>query len=177
MLNNNLHLLIYLPSCLYSVKPRVNRNRGGSSPTSVYDMGLISVIPRFKRGITFGDFSFRQGNDINMSDSESGNEGSSTGKRKKYDQNYKEEWQNIAQFKGWLMKSEKATTYAKCKVCNKDINIASGKDALIKHSKGKAHLTKCKSISRQPDITYFTSEASTAIVAKQKMEQRVKEGT
>nr|XP_023022324.1 uncharacterized protein LOC111510630 [Leptinotarsa decemlineata] len=111
-----------------------------------------------------------------MSDSESGNEGSSTGKRKKYDPNYKEEWQNIAQFKGWLMKSEKGTTYAKCKVCNKDINIASGKDALIKHIKGKAHLTKCKSISRQPDITYFTSEASTAIVAKQKMEQWVKEG-
>lgn len=113
-----------------------------------------------------------------MSDSESnsGVEEMSSKKKRKYEQHFKEEWLSEAPFKGWLVKSNKGRSFAKCKLCNKDINVISGKDALLKHSKGKFHSTKCKNVSSQPSITCFTSEATAVSAEKQRKEQLISEG-
>lgn len=108
-------------------------------------------------------------------DSDSGGEGSSSGirKKQKYGQQFKEEWQSIPQFKGWLTKSSKGKSYAKCKACNKDIIITSGKDALFKHSLAKYHEKASKSIAKQPLIVSFVGEG---LSSKTKLEENVKEG-
>lgn len=113
-----------------------------------------------------------------MSDSDtsdSGREGCSTGaiKKKKYDQHYKENWEELPDFKGWIMKSRKGKDYAKCKPCDKDINITSGKDALTKHAIGKFHLQKVKSVSTQRTLESF---ARRGLPSQIQLENEVKEG-
>lgn len=107
--------------------------------------------------------------------SNSSHEGTSSGirKKRKYEQHYKETWENLPEFKGWLKKSSKGKNYAKCKPCDKDINITSGKDSLIKHSIGKFHVKKCQTIAKQPTITSF---ATAGLSSKIKLEKRIKEG-
>lgn len=109
------------------------------------------------------------------SDSNSGGEGSSTGIRKKakYFQNYKKDWENIPEFKGWLTNSLKGSSYARCKPCDKDINITSGKDALIKHKARQFHIKRIKCIAKQPSITSFIG---TEGVSKITLDRSVKEG-
>ena len=111
-----------------------------------------------------------------MSDSsDSGREGSSAGvfKKKKYAQFYKQEWEKIPDFQGWLSKSKKGGNYAKCKCCDKDIIITSGKNALFKHSISVVHKTKVKSLLRQPTLTSFTAAGSTKAI----LEKDIKKGT
>lgn len=69
-----------------------------------------------------------------MSDSDNGGAGTSgwITKKRKYGQHYKEEWEKLEDFKGFLVKSRKGADYAKCKACDKDINITSGKDDFIR---------------------------------------------
>jgi hypothetical protein len=115
-----------------------------------------------------------------MSDSpeeNSGGEGTSTSvvpiKKKKYGQSYKESWEKLAEFRGWLGKSRKGQVYAKCKPCDKDINISSGKDALLKHSISKLHQTKIKSISQTSTLTSFVAQGS----ANKILEDDIKKGS
>lgn len=111
-----------------------------------------------------------------MSDSpsDSGGEGTSTGaiKKKKYEQRYKKDWEELPEFKGWLTTSKKGEHFGKCKSCNKDINICSGKDALIKHSIGQFHQKKTKTIAKQTTLTSFASGGSSA----KKLDDDIKEG-
>lgn len=95
------------------------------------------------------------------SSSSSGGEGTSRGNvklKKKYLQTYKEQWEDLPQFKDWLHKSQKGPEYAGCKYCNKDINVSSGKDALLKHKLSKLHRAKCKIISTQNKITAYSTK-------------------
>lgn len=107
-----------------------------------------------------------------MSDSDNSNEGSSSGviKKRKYNQTYKKEWETIDAFKGWLKKSEKGFQYAKCSSCDKNINIISGKDALMKHNNSATHQTKLKAISKQPTLEAFATAAPSIL------EEEVKKG-
>ncbi|CAG9839822.1 unnamed protein product [Diabrotica balteata] len=75
-------------------------------------------------------------------------------KKIKYFQKYKEEWEKLPEFVGWLKKSTKGEL-AFCKSCNKDINIKSGKDSIIKHSNTNIHKQKCNAIATQRPITRF----------------------
>lgn len=89
--------------------------------------------------------------------------GPSTSKKKsKYSQHYKEDWEKLEEFKGWLCKSRKGKNFAKCNSCDKDINITSGKDSLIKHKNSKFHQEKLKILRGQHRITDFTSSLSEA---------------
>lgn len=109
------------------------------------------------------------------SDSESNHgEGTSSGatKKKKYEQLYKKDWENIPEFRGWLSESKKGRKFAKCKCCDKDINVTSGKDALIKHSIGQFHLKKAQTIAKQRTLTSFVAGGSSA----KKLDDDIKEG-
>ncbi|XP_050518312.1 uncharacterized protein LOC126892717 [Diabrotica virgifera virgifera] len=59
-------------------------------------------------------------------------------KKPRYPRRYQKEWEQLPEFKEWLQKSEKYE-YARCKCCYKEINITSGKEALIKHSLSNVH--------------------------------------
>lgn len=108
------------------------------------------------------------------SDESEGVPGPSSGapKKRKYSQAYREDWEAVPDFKGWLAKSRKGKTFAMCKTCDKDINITSGKDALIKHAKSKSHQDKARSIQSQISIKKFTVDMS----GKRVLEDKVKEG-
>lgn len=62
-------------------------------------------------------------------------------KKKKYAQNYKicSKWENMSEYKGWLAKSHKGEIFAKCCRYYKEINIFSGRNALVKHENPKFH--------------------------------------
>lgn len=93
-------------------------------------------------------------------------------KKRKYSQLYKKEWEEIGEFKSWLKESSKGKAYAMCTACHKDINVNSGKDALLKHRISKAHQNKIKIITNQPSVSKFTVDLS----AKRKIEDSIKEG-
>lgn len=95
-----------------------------------------------------------------MSDSDDPNNvpSTSTGaKRKKYSQNYKEEWEARPDYSNWLKKSLKGKNYAHCRSCNKDINISSGLDAVKRHALSQIHIKSGKSIADQPKMTDFVN--------------------
>ncbi|XP_044766248.1 uncharacterized protein LOC123322369 [Coccinella septempunctata] len=89
-----------------------------------------------------------------MSSDEEPSTSAPSAKRRKYQQFYKKEWEE--EFPGWLQVGRKGINSAYCKICNKDINIASGKDALRKHSSSQGHLASSKSLKAQPKISSFT---------------------
>jgi hypothetical protein len=84
-------------------------------------------------------------------------------KKQKYSQNYRKEWKLIPEFKGRLVESGKGKHFAKCDPCDKDININSGKDALIKHSSSKMHLLKVKAVKSNQPITNYMASTSTQV--------------
>lgn len=93
-------------------------------------------------------------------------------KKIKYDQKYKDEWERIPQYKGWVQKSKKGDSFALCLPCDKNINIKSGKNALTKHSQTTVHKDNSNTIIKQKSITSFLKpSASTA-----SGEQEIKEG-
>lgn len=106
------------------------------------------------------------------SDLEGPSTSSKASKKQKYSQNYKAEWEQIPEFKGWLTKSHKGETFAKCRSCDKEINISSGKDALIKHRNSKFHLEKKKLLRGQQSIGKFVVDTS----AKATLDQNIKKG-
>lgn len=106
----------------------------------------------------------------NVSDAGEGSSGSV--KKRKYGQCFKNEWENLTDFKGWLTSSRKGNDYGYCKCCAKDIKVVSGKDALFKHKKSTVHQDKSRSLSRQPGIRALLSDVS----ANKKLESDVKEG-
>ncbi|XP_050518311.1 uncharacterized protein LOC126892716 [Diabrotica virgifera virgifera] len=79
-------------------------------------------------------------------------------KKTKYLQKYKKEWEQLPEFEGWLQKSEISVQYATCKCCNKNINITSGKEALIKHNSSNGHKEKYDTLSNQSLITSFIAQ-------------------
>lgn len=93
--------------------------------------------------------------------------GPSRPKKQKYLQNYKEEWEKIEEFKGWLCKSKKGKTFGRCNSCDKDINISSGKDSLIKHKNSKFHCDKLKMMRNQQRIEDFGASLSGARLLKE----------
>lgn len=93
-------------------------------------------------------------------------------KMRKYAQTYKTAWEEKPEFKSWLMKSRKGENYAKCRSCDKDLNISSGKDALIKHGISKFHLEKIKLQRGQQSISKFVVETSAQVT----LDYNVKEG-
>lgn len=107
-------------------------------------------------------------------DSDSAGEGTSFRAKKKikYSQYYKADWENEPQFNGWLTKSNQGRNFAKCKACNKDINISSGKDSLMKHKSRKIHEQNVKSLQKQSSITTFLSD----VPKKKQLEENIKEG-
>lgn len=92
-------------------------------------------------------------------------------KKIKYTQKYKEVWEKIPEFKGWLQKSRKNEQFAYCKCCDKEINIKSGKDSLIKHCSRNMHKEKCKQIANQQSISSFMKP-----VASGSQQHEIKEG-
>lgn len=77
----------------------------------------------------------------------------SSRKKLKYVQYFKQEWKD--DFPSWLEESFNGTNYAYCKLCNKQISITSGKDALKKHRSSRVHLQSEKSLKSQPRISSF----------------------
>ncbi|XP_047519022.1 uncharacterized protein LOC125058926 isoform X1 [Pieris napi] len=71
----------------------------------------------------------------NQSDSEND---TPSKKSKKYLQKYKPEWEREPDFLGWIGRCQNPYE-AKCKVCNKIINIASGKESLRRHATAEKH--------------------------------------
>ncbi|CAH1995712.1 unnamed protein product [Acanthoscelides obtectus] len=98
--------------------------------------------------------------DSDSDSADSGGEGTSYGlkKKMKYSQSYKSDWEKEPRFTGWLIKSQKGKNFGFCKACNKDINISSGKDSLIKHTQRKIHEQNVKSIKSQPSMTKFVTD-------------------
>jgi hypothetical protein len=76
-------------------------------------------------------------------------------KKKSYAQKYQSNWEQEPEFKGWLQPSKKGITFAHCRCCNKD--FVCGKSEIEKHSKGKNHLSKVKSLLKQPTLTALPS--------------------
>lgn len=93
-------------------------------------------------------------------------------KKRKYSQNYKTEWEEMPEFKGWLTRSRKGENYAQCRSCDKDLNISSGKDAIIKHGISKFHLEKIKLQRGQQSIDKFVLDKSTKV----RLDDGIKEG-
>jgi hypothetical protein len=83
--------------------------------------------------------------DSNVTDSELASSLSSKPKPKKlkYLQNYKREWEN--EFKNWLAPGKK-NTEAYCKICDKNISIASGRLQLVRHQDSENHRKKSKGL-------------------------------
>lgn len=94
--------------------------------------------------------------DSNLSDSAAAT--SSKTKKRKYNQQYKKEWE--AEFKNWLAAGN-SKTEAYCKVCNKIINISSGKLQLVRHQDSEAHRKKSRSINKQQTLTSFVHTKGT----------------
>lgn len=82
-------------------------------------------------------------------------------KRFKYAQKYKHEWEEIEDFRRWLTNSQKGNSFARCSSCDMEINIASGKDALIKHKNSAFHQNKLMLIHKQHLITQFGTTSET----------------
>jgi hypothetical protein len=59
------------------------------------------------------------------------------------------------------VESGKGKHFAKCDPC--DININSGKDALIKHSSSKMHILKVKAVKTNQPITNYMASTSTQV--------------
>lgn len=112
-----------------------------------------------------------------MSDSDDTNVESNTSavrnKKMKYQQ-YKSEWEKLPEFKGWVQKSKKGSEFALCWCCNKDIKVASGKDALIKHSLTDIHKSKSSSIAKQPSVATFVKAGTSSEALKTELD--IKEG-
>lgn len=111
--------------------------------------------------------------DITDNESNKSTPKGSAAKKKKYGQCYKESWESIPDFKGWLAKSGKGTEYALCKPCRKDINIISGKNALDKHNSSKNHEKNVNSILKQKTLDTFRTAGPSI---QKKMENDIKEG-
>lgn len=78
--------------------------------------------------------------------------------RTKYLQKYNEFWEQLGNFKNWVGKSKKGSSFAYCKICDVDLNIAnSGKSALEKHLNSNSHKTACSSISKNQPVVNFNS--------------------
>jgi hypothetical protein len=86
--------------------------------------------------------------DSNVTYSELASSSSSKPKPKKlkYVQNYKREWEN--EFKNWLAPGKKKTE-AYCKICDKNISIASGRLQLVRHQDSENHRKKSKGLKAQ----------------------------
>ncbi|CAG9840758.1 unnamed protein product [Diabrotica balteata] len=87
----------------------------------------------------------------------SGEEGTSTGKTKikklKYTQKYRKDWEDDANFRGWL-RPGKSNSDAYCTVCNKTISIgATGKSILLRHKETTQHIKLTKSAKKQQTLT------------------------
>jgi hypothetical protein len=61
------------------------------------------------------------------------------------------------------VESGKGKHFAKCDPCDKDININSSKDALIKHSSSKMHILKVKAVKNNQPITNYMAATSTQV--------------
>jgi hypothetical protein len=83
--------------------------------------------------------------DSNVTDSELASSSSSKPKPKKlrYVQNYKRKWEN--EFKNWLAPGKKKTEVY-CKICDKNISIASGRLQLVRHQDSENHRKKSKGL-------------------------------
>lgn len=95
------------------------------------------------------------------SDSDSAPSTSTGVKRKKYVQKYKKEWELRPELSTWLSPHFTKSNFAMCKSCNKEINISSGYDALVKHAGSKIHEKTAKTIAVQPKLTAFVSKEVT----------------
>lgn len=69
-------------------------------------------------------------------------------RKRTYAQKYQVAWKQQQEFKGWLQKSKKGSTYAFCKICNKDLTC--GKSELLRHS--KVHTNKAKQFQKQQTL-------------------------
>lgn len=63
-------------------------------------------------------------------------------KKRKYSQTYKEQWENMPEFRGWICKSKKGDSFAKCSACEKDLTLSVERmlllnTALVKFTKPK----------------------------------------
>lgn len=95
---------------------------------------------------------------MSQSDTESDSSGPSTKKKIKKTkswrkQKFNKDWLALDQFKGWLTEIPEDPFSCKCNAC--DCTLICGKSELLKHSNGKKHLQKVKSVAQNSNITSF----------------------
>ncbi|KAB0789969.1 hypothetical protein PPYR_15745, partial [Photinus pyralis] len=94
---------------------------------------------------------------------------SSKPKKRKYNQLYTKKWE--AEF-NWIIEAKKSSC-AHCKICDKTINISSGKLQLVRHQDSESHRKKSKQAVNQPTLKSFVNKGPSIETATKKADMYI----
>ena len=89
----------------------------------------------------------------------------------RYSSKFNLKWLEEPQFKDWLLPDPESKDRFRCKICRVSLLFANeGRQALVKHSKGKKHIKKTFNIAEEPSSIEFervdSAEGNTSLFSR-----------